>query len=68
MENATIVQYFRLYGKGPGMRTFKAMDLKRGAPVGNLIYATIMEHEKAQRVLEEVTRVNTDWSFRLEST
>lgn len=68
MENATLIQYFRLYGKGPGMKTFKAMDINKGCPVGNLIYATLLTREEAEKVLAEVTRCNTNWAFRLEAT
>ncbi len=47
------------------MRQFKAMNWKEGRPVGNLIYATVFFEQEARACLEEATRLNTDWEFKL---
>lgn len=56
---------YRLYGKGPGMKQFKAMNWKEGYPVGNLIYATVFGEPEARRCYDEATRCNPDWQFKL---
>lgn len=62
-------KYYRLYGKGPGMKTFKAMDLSSGAPVNNLIYATFWTSEEVVKgILARVTSMNEDWKFEIRST
>jgi hypothetical protein len=37
--------YYRVYVKFPDMKTFKALDISRGATVDNLISATVIESE-----------------------
>lgn len=62
--NDTLKNY-RLYGKGPGMKQFKAMNWKEGRPVGNLIYATVFFEQEARACEAEATRCNPDWEFKL---
>ena len=44
-----------VYAKYNGCKTFKAFDIKEGRPVGNLIYASLMEdNEKTRELLQEL--------------
>lgn len=56
---------YRLYGKGPGMKTFKALNWKEGAPVRNIIFATIFFGQEATRAYHEAANLNPDWEFKL---
>ncbi len=50
---------YRIYAKFPDFKTFKALDISKGAPVDNLIYATIINSEelgKAQNYLKLVKK------------
>jgi hypothetical protein len=55
----------RIMGKYKGQKRFRAMNVKDGIQVRNLIYATIFEDAEADRVLEHITKENTDWEFKL---
>lgn len=45
--------YYRIYAKRHGEKRFYAMDVGRGVQVGNLIYATILNEEEKDKVMEE---------------
>lgn len=49
------MEYFYLYAKYEGLKTFKAFNLKDGRPAGNLIYASIMcNTQREQEYLQEM--------------
>lgn len=49
------MEYFYLYAKYEGLKTFKAFSLRDGRPAGNLIYASIMSNtQKEQEYLQEM--------------
>jgi hypothetical protein len=51
---------YRVYAKFPNMGTFKALDLSNGAPVNNLIYATIIEKENLGKTEDYLKLVKGD--------
>ena len=56
-----------VYGKAKDMKTFKAMDLKNGHPVNNLIYASVFwdaEIEKMNSTITELEKDNPEWQFK----
>jgi hypothetical protein len=53
------------------MKTFKAMDLKNGCCVNNLIYASIFwdaDTEKMNNIITGLEKDNSDWQFKLKKT
>lgn len=53
------MEYFYLYSKYEGLKTFKAFSLQDGCPVNNLIYASIMSNtKKEQEYLQETADNN----------
>lgn len=53
------MEYFYLYAKYEGLKTFKAFSLQDGCPVNNLIYASIMSNtKKEQEYLQETADNN----------
>ena len=65
MNTTDTLKNYRHYGKGPSMKQYKAMNWKEGAPVGNLIYATIFFEQEARQCFDEAVRMNPDWQFKL---
>lgn len=62
---------YRIYVKFPDMATFKALDVSKGAPVENLIYATIINNEqlgKAQDYLKQVKQDQPDVFLQIRET
>lgn len=51
---------YRVYAKFPDMGKFKALDLSKGTPVDNLIYATIIDGEQIDRTKEFLMLVHKD--------
>lgn len=69
MENED--KFYRVYGKGPKMGTYKAMDYNEGAFVGNLIYATIFTQEQAgilKERLQRLAELNAGFKFQIRDT
>ena len=56
---------YRIYGKFKNDKTFKAMDIKEGYQVNNLIYATLFTKNEATRVFKHISRDNNDWKFEI---
>ena len=60
--------YFRLYGKGPGDKQFRAMDVRKGVTVLNLFYATILNRDSAERIRSDLGFLhdhNPGWKFEV---
>lgn len=52
---------FFIYVKYDGQRNFCAFDINEGCPVGNLIYATMVENTvENQHKLQELATANND--------
>lgn len=52
--------YF-VYAKYKGQKQFQAFDINEGRPVGNLIYATLVENSiENQMKLQEVATANSE--------
>lgn len=69
MENEE--NFYRVYGKGPKMGTYKAMDYNEGAFVGNLIYATIFTSEQVELLktrLPRLAELNAGYKFQIRDT
>lgn len=56
---------YRIYGKHRGQRTYRAMNLRKGIQVGNLIHASLLTKQDGDRAVEELSKENPDWSFQL---
>lgn len=57
---------YRIYAKAPGMKRFKALDVKRGVVVENLIHATFYETRgEALHVLNNLACDNLSIQFDL---
>lgn len=51
-----------VYAKYDGCKTFKAFDVSEGHPVGNLIYATLLENTDDNRwKLQELADMNKEY-------
>jgi hypothetical protein len=60
-----------IYGKSKSMKTFKAMDIQSGSPVGNLINATVFwdtTKEKMDNLITELENENFGWQFKHKKT
>jgi hypothetical protein len=51
---------YRIYAKFPDFKTFKALDISKGAPVENLIHATIINSEEIGKAQEYLKLVKQD--------
>lgn len=51
---------YRIYAKFPDMSKFKALDISKGAPVDNLIYATLINSEELGKAKEYLNLVKAD--------
>ena len=59
----SLPKQYRIYGKHERQKTFKAMDLKRGICVGNLLYATILNEADKNTFMDGDAKLNPDWTF-----
>lgn len=69
MENEE--KFYRVYGKGDKMGTYKAMDYNEGTFVGNLIFATIFTSEQAELLktrLPRLAELNSGFKFQIRDT
>lgn len=57
---------FYIYGKYGKQKTFKAMDINEGIQVGNLVRATRLTKEQADKFMAvEAPRNAPDWTFEV---
>ena len=65
MNTQEINYTHRIYGKHKTDKQFKAMNMREGRQVGNLIYASMYTEEDAQKVLKDIQcEENSDWEFK----
>lgn len=59
---------YRIYGKQKNEKRFKALDLKNGVFVNNLMYASFFyEHELEQlkKVIQDLNEQNREFTFEI---
>lgn len=56
---------FRIYGKHSSRKTFGPMDLNAGSVVKNLIFASLLTKEQADKFMAREAPRNTDWTFEV---
>lgn len=56
---------FRIYGKDAEMERFMALDLSSGAFTRNLMYASLLTRDEAERALAELRQDNPDITFEV---
>ncbi len=65
MENNQTYTH-RIYGKHKTDKQFKAMNMREGKQVGNLIYASMFTQSDAEKCLQEIQcSENADWQFKI---
>ena len=58
------MEWYIVYAKYDGCKTFKAFDVSEGRLVGNLIYASLMENtEETRKKLQKLANLN--WRCKL---
>ena len=60
--------YYRIYGKLKTEKRFKALDLKNGVFVNNLMYASFFyeyELERLKKVVQDLNEQNIDFKFEI---
>ena len=61
METTQLSNRYFTYAKYKGQKQFSAFDINEGRPVGNLIYATMIENSiENQQKLQELATANSD--------
>lgn len=55
----------RIYGKATDMKRFLALDLSSGSFVRNLLYASLLTRDDAERALAELRQDNPDIEFEV---
>lgn len=53
----------RVYVKLSGEKRFRPLDLQNCVPVGNLIYASLINDEDADKVLKDLRENNSTMKF-----
>lgn len=56
---------YRIYARHNGQKTYRAMNLRKGVQVGNLIYASLITKQDGDKAIAELTAENPEWSFEL---
>lgn len=61
------MEWYIVYAKFDGCKTFKAFDLNEGRTVGNLIYATLLENtEENRKKLQDLADLNKEYHLQLQ--
>ena len=55
---------YNIYVKSKGMKCFRPMDLQYNKPVINLIYASLLNHNDAHKVLLDLIKHNPTMEFK----
>jgi hypothetical protein len=55
---------YNIYMKTKGMKKFRPMDLSKGIPVINLMYATLLTHKDAYNILLNLIEDNPTMEFK----
>ena len=61
------MEWYVVYAKFNGLKSFKAFDLDEGRVVGNIIYASLLEDTEENRSkLQELSELNRDCNLVLQ--
>lgn len=61
------MEWYVVYAKLNGLKSFKAFDLGEGRVVGNIIYASLLEDTEENRCkLQELSELNRDCNLVLQ--
>jgi hypothetical protein len=61
------MEWYVVYAKFNGLKSFKAFDLGEGRVVGNIIYASLLEDTEENRCkLQELSELNRDCNLVLQ--
>jgi hypothetical protein len=61
------MEWYIVYAKFDGCKTFKAFDVNEGRTVGNLIYATLLENtEENRKKLQDLADLNKEYHLQLQ--
>ena len=63
-----MVKIYRIYGKQKNEKRLKALDLKNGVFVSNLIYASFFyenELEQLKKVVQDLNEQNREFTFEI---
>ena len=61
------MEWYVVYAKFNGLKSFKAFDLGEGRVVGNIIYAPLLEDTEENRCkLQELSELNRDCNLVLQ--
>ena len=61
------MEWYVVYAKFNGLKSFKAFDLDEGRVVGNIIYASLLEDTEENRCkLQELSELNRDCNLVLQ--
>lgn len=61
------MEWYIVYAKFDGCKSFRAFDVNEGKQVGNLIYATLVENtEETQNKLQQLADLNKEYHLVLQ--
>lgn len=61
------MEWYIVYAKFDGCKSFRAFDVNEGRQVGNLIYATLVENtEETQNKLQQLADLNKEYHLVLQ--
>ena len=61
------MEWYIVYAKFDGCKSFRAFDIKEGRQVGNLIYASLVENtESTREKLQKLADLNKDYHLVLQ--
>lgn len=62
-----LMEWYIVYAKFDGCKSFRAFDIKEGRQVGNLIYASLVENtESTREKLQKLADLNKDYHLVLQ--
>ena len=56
---------YRIYGRYQNQKSFRAMNIREGKQVSNLIYASLFTKDEGEKCLADITAQNPEWNFEL---
>ena len=68
IPNKELEKMYRIYGKQKNEKRFKALDLKNGVFVNNLMYASFFyenELEQLKKVVQDLNEQNREFTFEI---
>ena len=58
-----MTQFYRIYAKFSGQKSFKPLDLSEGVQVNKLIYASLLDKETSDKVLATLKKEYPEEQF-----